>query len=524
MIRLQDSLDPTHSFAALAVVLAVVGPASVPLIAAEPPNRELVGADIRFAQARRDLVERVAGGELPSIAVAVAAGGRVLWEEAIGWADREAERAATPQSLYGLGSLGKSLLATTILVLVESGEVDLDDPVTEHLGDAELRIHPHGARPPTVRELLQMTGGIPHGHIVYFGGDHQAPGAREIVERYAAAALPPGEHYEYSNFSYGLLEQVVRGVTGKSYAEYARSAVFDPLAMRHTSVGLPIDAAGGDPAVRYGRSGSPIDTMIAAPASSLDTHSTLDDLLRYGLFHLGLRRPEQWPILGSETLERMHSDRSGLPGALMALGWAVIELEADTVLVTNGLVSGASATLLLFPEKQALVIALANISSDGVTDDVAFGLAEILIPGLLAEFQAARAEYESGQARPWKPTADLLGSWKGEISTPDGELSLSVRFQEDGDVHVRLGEQPRTLLDGARWTGDRLSGALLGALPWSETGDDYLELQLTLVPGGDRLLGWVTASVYDGERFFQLPAPLGLVRESPPNGGSERRE
>jgi CubicO group peptidase (beta-lactamase class C family) len=503
------------SSAALSLIglgLAATGAASG-AIAEPPPSCERVAADQRFLPSRQELLNRIASGELPSVSVAVFEKGRVLWEESLGWADREAGRAATPESVYGLGSLGKSMVGTAILELVEDGRVDLDGPVTDYLGEARFATHPRGPRPPTVREALQMAGGIPHGHLVYFGGEHSPPSAQGLVERYVVAALPPGQAYEYSNFSYGLLEQVVRGASGKDYAEFARTKVFEPLGMLHTSVGASAETRAGDWAVRYGRSGNAIERMVAAPQSSLDTHSTLHDLLLYGLFHLGFRQPEQSEVLQPASLDLMHWNRSELAGAIMALGWGSIELDTVRMLITNGLVSGASSALVVLPDQQVLVVALANISSDGVTDDIAFSLANVLVPTLLDEFETAKAEWEGRQSQDWEPRPELLGAWKGEIRTPDESLPVSVLFQPDGDVHVRLGEQPRTLLDRIVWTGDRLSGSLLGALPRKETGEDYLELELTLVPWEDRLLGWITANLYDGERFFRLPSPLELARE-----------
>jgi CubicO group peptidase (beta-lactamase class C family) len=480
-----------------------------------PPSRQRVAAEERFLAARQELLDRVASGELPSISVAVFEKGKVLWEESLGWADREAGRAATPESLYGMGSLGKSILATAVMVLVEAGKIDLDAPVTRYLGEATFAANPLSPRPPTVREVLQMAGGIPHGHVVFFGGDHAPLSSEEVVDRYVVGALPPGRAYVYSNFSYGLLEQVVRGASGEDYAEFARRNVFAPLGMAHTRAGLPPADADVDWAVRYGRSGNPIARTVAAPRSSLDTHSSLHDLLLYGLFHLGFRQPEQREILKPASLELMHNDRSDLPGAILALGWGSVELETVHMLITNGLVSGASSALVLFPEQQVLVVVLANISSDGVTDDIAFSLADILVPSLLEEFEAKKAVWESEQDQGWEPTPELLGAWKGEITTPDDKLPLAVVFQPDGDVHVQLGEQPETLLDRIIWSGDRLSGGLLGAVPWKETGEEYLDLEMALVPSGERILGWCTANLYDGERFLRLPARLELSRDSP---------
>src|SRR6476646_5398377 len=84
---------------------------------------------------RRQLVETGA----PSIAVAVARDGKILWEEGFGWADREKRIAASEHTLYSLASISKPITATGLMTLVQAGKVDLDRPVNDYLGDARLR-------------------------------------------------------------------------------------------------------------------------------------------------------------------------------------------------------------------------------------------------------------------------------------------------------------------------------------------------------------------------------------------------
>ena len=86
-----------------------------------------------------DEIEKILVEEgIPSIAVAVAIGGNIVWVEGFGWADREARRPATAHTPYSLASISKPMTATGLMVLVERGEIDLDAPVNDYLGDAKL--------------------------------------------------------------------------------------------------------------------------------------------------------------------------------------------------------------------------------------------------------------------------------------------------------------------------------------------------------------------------------------------------
>ena len=71
-----------------------------------------------FDPIREEIQRRLVQQSVPSIAVAVARGEHILWEEGFGWADRESRVRATPHTLYTLGSLSKPITATAVMVLV----------------------------------------------------------------------------------------------------------------------------------------------------------------------------------------------------------------------------------------------------------------------------------------------------------------------------------------------------------------------------------------------------------------------
>ncbi len=62
---------------------------------------------------RKELAER----DVPSVAVAVARNGKILWEEGFGWADRENRVPATERTMYSLASISKPFTATALMAL-----------------------------------------------------------------------------------------------------------------------------------------------------------------------------------------------------------------------------------------------------------------------------------------------------------------------------------------------------------------------------------------------------------------------
>src|SRR5690606_12827049 len=98
----------------------------------------------------------------------------------------------------------KPITATALMVLVERGKVDLDQPANVYLGDAKLRSYVWDASGATVRRLSNHTAGLPlHYQFFYEDEGREPPSRDESIRRYGVLTAPPGERYQYANFGYG---------------------------------------------------------------------------------------------------------------------------------------------------------------------------------------------------------------------------------------------------------------------------------------------------------------------------------
>lgn len=143
---------------------------------------------------RATLVDR----RLPSLAVAVAREGQIVWEESFGWANREAREAVTPHTLYSLASISKPITTTALMILVERGLIDLDRPINDYLGSAGLQGRAADAAEATIRRVASHTAGLPlHYHFFYEDEPYIPPAMDETVRRYGTIVYPPGAGYRH---------------------------------------------------------------------------------------------------------------------------------------------------------------------------------------------------------------------------------------------------------------------------------------------------------------------------------------
>ncbi|MET8546741.1 serine hydrolase domain-containing protein, partial [Kitasatospora sp. NPDC004799] len=129
----------------------------------------------------------------------------------------------TEDTAVPVGSLTKPYTAALVALLADDGDLDLDEPVAEHL--PELRQLPAV----TIRQLLGHTGGLPT------GPDSDAA-ARTTATRYLSAVctagdalFPPGTDFSYSNAGYVAAGRLVETVTGMPWREAVRALLLEPF-------------------------------------------------------------------------------------------------------------------------------------------------------------------------------------------------------------------------------------------------------------------------------------------------------
>lgn len=134
-----------------------------------------------------------------------------------------------PDTLFDLASLTKPIAtATSIMILADRGDLDLDAPLSSYLRDFDEG----GQREVTLRHLLTHTSGlIADNALSDYRDGSQASWQR--IER-LRPQTDPGQVFQYSDVGYLLLGRVVQVVSGQTLDEFARHNIFEPLGMRHT--------------------------------------------------------------------------------------------------------------------------------------------------------------------------------------------------------------------------------------------------------------------------------------------------
>jgi CubicO group peptidase (beta-lactamase class C family) len=212
--------------------------------------------------AARDVVHRlIAGHSVPGLSIAVTDAARLLHAEGFGQADLAARRPVTTETRFLWFSMSKIATATAAMVLVDSGQLDLDAPVDALVPGFRSR---QGGRP-VVRELLNHTSGagnpLPLRWILPADAtpDDAREAAAAILARHGRPRRAPGGPARYSNIGFLALAQVIERTSGQQFEDFVRRAVLEPTGMTSTGYAVPTDR---DLATGYVRVPRPLGPLL----------------------------------------------------------------------------------------------------------------------------------------------------------------------------------------------------------------------------------------------------------------------
>ena len=233
---------------------------AVHAVSAQPP------APDRLARLDQFLQQYVDQGKIAGAVALVTRDGVPVYERAVGWADKEAGRRMTPDTLFRIASQTKAITSTAILALMEEGKIAIDEPVSHFIPTFEkttVALPGEGGeivpakRPITIHHLLTHTAGISYGTEPRVAQLYQAKGLGPAAGYgwYTAdkdepicrsmerlGTLPfvaqPGEAWVYG-YNTDILGCVVEKASGMPLDEFVRTRITQPLGLKDTRFFVP---------------------------------------------------------------------------------------------------------------------------------------------------------------------------------------------------------------------------------------------------------------------------------------------
>lgn len=304
-------------------------------------------------------------------AVLIAHHGKVIYKNALGYANLKTKKKLNLDSLFNIGSITKQFTSMAIMILKEHNKLAYDNKLSDFFPDIPK------ADQITIKHLLTHTSGIPKwtnvqrfrvkGRPGDFIDDITNEDVFEYLTELDSLDFKPGEKYSYSNSGYILLAMIVEKVSKIPFHEFMKKNIFEPLDMKDTLVWNQSKPKIPNKTIGYNEYGDIDDANILA-AGDGGIYSTVEDLYKW---NKGLYTET---LVSKKTLEEafsVHQFNNKTPTRNInsewsyGFGWLFKRDGKDNIVYHDGGFNGFSAFFYRELNKHDCLILLSNKGTNG---------------------------------------------------------------------------------------------------------------------------------------------------------------
>jgi serine-type D-Ala-D-Ala carboxypeptidase len=324
--------------------------------------------------------EAICNKEFPGAVVVVGRHGKIVLRKAYGQSQWIPEsRTMNIDMIFDVASMTKPIAtATSILILVEQGRLNLWDKVNEYIPE----FHPlkqgseEASENASIWHLLTHTSGLPpYADVdkikILYGSSCSRASLIDYIGKLPRTD-PPGKVFNYSCLGYVMLAYIIEKITGMDIAEFSLKNIFNPLGMKHTffvtpetryDQCVPTEVIEGKPLI--GIVHDPLARLQGGISGNAGLFSSADDLAVFAQMMLNKGSFKGVRILSPLGVEKMTSVYLRAEFSGRGLGW-----DLDSAYATNqgdlfgensyGHTGYTGTSIWIDPDTQTFVIFLTN--------------------------------------------------------------------------------------------------------------------------------------------------------------------
>jgi len=288
--------------------------------------------------------------------ILIAKNGTIIYEKYSGYADLRTKELLSDNTSLHIASASKPFTAIAILLMADQKKISLDDSLAAFFPGL-----PYPGI--TVKMLLNHRSGLPN--YIYFADKSEWDKKQYMTNNDVLNLLyslqpkrsfPPNTHFSYSNTNYVLLALIIEKISGKTFPEYMRQNLFEPLQMKNTYVFTLADSLTATSSFDWNGNYWKND-FLEATYGDKNIYSTPGDLLKWDQALYSGQLLSQ-PLLDSAftpySLERASVHNYGL-------GWRLLLLPGGKKVIYHfGRWHGFNAAFARLPDEKATIIILGN--------------------------------------------------------------------------------------------------------------------------------------------------------------------
>ena len=308
---------------------------------------------------------------ITGLSIVVANSEGLIWEDGFGLSDKKNMTGFTGSTISNVGSVSKLVTSAALMRLVESGLVNLDEPVSTYIPEFDPVGSDMFTTPITVRMLLNHESGLESDAFRDFFLGYERPEDFPVTYRKAIEAVnasgvvrDPYEIFSYCNLGYSLLGIIIERAVGANFQQSVKELIFDPLGMNDSSFNID-DIPEGRMATGYlqGKA-TKLPYIRDMPAGSLN--STSIDMGRFLQGILASYHTEKG-LLSQQTIHDMFRPSNVTVVAdldfQIGLTWWIVDLQdlcGEFVVGHGGDLPPYHALVIMLPDRDLSVFVMVN--------------------------------------------------------------------------------------------------------------------------------------------------------------------
>lgn len=299
----------------------------------------------------------------PGCALGIIKEGKLVYKKGYGLANLEYDIPITPLSIFHLASISKQFTAFSIILLEQEGKLSVEDDIRKYLPEV-----PDFGKKITISHLIHHTSGLRDQWelLVMAGWRLDDVITKEHVLKMVANQkelnFNPGAEYLYCNTGYTLLAEIVSRVSGKSFKDFTKERIFDPLGMNNTHFHDDHKEIVKNRTYSYnpaGNNGFENAVLSYANAGATSLFSTVEDLAKW------INNFDSYKVGGEKAVNRMFETGILNNGGKLnyAFGLTINKYRGAKIFDHSGADAGYRTYVCSFPDNNFSVIVLSNLGS-----------------------------------------------------------------------------------------------------------------------------------------------------------------
>ena len=400
---------------------------------------------------------------VPGCAIGIVRGDKLIYAKGFGYRDVENKLPVTPNTLFGIGSNTKLFTATAIGFLVEEEKLEWDEPIRSKIPSIQF-YNDQLNNSITLRDMLSHRTGLNSPDGIWF---YSKFSRHELFEKlkYCEPVYGFREKFRYNNFMYMAAGEIIELISGKTWEEFVKKEILDPLKMTSTNFFIEEMIKSQDFAKPY--MNNYIDNTIIAieynrqmqgmgPAGSIN--SNINEMANWVICQLNKGEYKGNQIIPSTIINETMNPSfisnwydniifEEMFKGLYGLGRVMTTYKGHLVTEHGGSIDGFLSQVTLFPDDDLGIIILQNTQTQPLRNFLQYEIADKILDLEKTNWHERVQTWRKGNIEGYKKYLEEQKSKKTQHTKPLHKLEDYVGVYENeiyGKITIELlGDQLR---------------------------------------------------------------------------------